>query len=40
LVGEKKNLKRMISNVYTQTRFTMLKDFLITANDKVKGMFE
>ena len=40
LVGEKKNLKRMISNVYTQTRFTMLKDFLITANQKVKEMFE
>ncbi len=40
LVGEKKNLKRMISNVYTQTRFTMLKDFLITSNNKVKGLFE
>ena len=40
LVGEKKNLKRMISNVYTQTRFTMLKDFLVTADQKVKEMFE
>lgn len=40
LVGEKKNLRQMISNVYTQTRFTMLKDFLITANEKVKKMFE
>ena len=40
LVGEKKNLKQMVANVYTQTRFTMLKDFLITANEKVKKMFE
>ncbi len=39
LVGEKKNLKRMISNVYTVQRFTMLKDFLVTANDKVKELF-
>lgn len=39
LVGEKKNLKRMISNVYTVQRFTMLKDFLISANEKVKELF-
>ena len=39
LVGEKKNLMRMISNVYTVQRFTMLKDFLITANEKAKELF-
>ncbi len=39
LVGEKKNLKRMISNVYTVQRFTMLKDFLITANSKAQELF-
>ena len=39
LVGEKKNLKRMISNVYTVQRFTMLKDFLITANTKAQELF-
>lgn len=39
LVGEKKNLRRMISNVYTVQRFTMLKDFLITANQKAQELF-
>ncbi len=39
LVGEKKNLKRMISNVYTVQRFTMLKDFLLTANEKALELF-
>ena len=39
LVGEKKNLKRMISNVYTVQRFTMLKDFLINANTKAQELF-
>lgn len=39
LVGEKKNLRRMISNVYTVQRYTMLKDFLITANQKAQELF-
>ena len=39
LVGEKSNLKRMISNAYTVQRFTMLKDFLINANEKAKELF-
>lgn len=39
LVGEKKNLKRMVSNIYTVQRFTMLKDFLVTADKKAKEMF-
>ncbi len=30
LVGEKKNLKRMVSNNYTTQRFTLLKDLLIS----------
>ena len=40
LVGEKKNLNRMIKNVYTVQRYTMLKDFLISADKKAKEMFE
>ncbi|MBQ3494824.1 MAG: ATP-binding domain-containing protein, partial [Clostridia bacterium] len=40
LVGEKKNLKRMVSNVYTVQRFTMLKDFLEDANKKAKSLYE
>lgn len=39
LVGEKKNLRRMVSNVYTIQRFTMLKDFLVQANKKVEELF-
>lgn len=39
LVGEKKNLKHMISNIYTVQRFTMLKDFLISANSKAQELF-
>ena len=39
LVGEKKNLRRMVSNVYTAKRFTMLSDFLITAHDKAVELF-
>ena len=39
LVGEKKNLKRMVSNVYTAKRFTMLSDFLITANNKATELY-
>ena len=39
LVGEKKNLARMIKNVYTVQRYTMLKDFLITAQNKANEIF-
>lgn len=39
LVGEKKNLRRMISNVYTVQRFTMLKDFLIEASKKASELY-
>ncbi len=39
LVGEKKNLKRMVSNNYTTQRFTLLKDLLISADDKINELF-
>ena len=39
LVGEKKNLKRMVGNVYTAKRFTMLADFLVAAHDKAIELF-
>ena len=39
LIGEKKNLARMIKNVYTVQRYTMLKDFLITAQSKANEIF-
>lgn len=40
IVGQKKNLKRMVSNAYTVKRFTMLKDLLIEADNKIKELFE
>lgn len=40
LVGEKKNLKRMVSNAYTAKRFTLLKDFLIENTEKVTKLFD
>lgn len=40
IVGEKQYLKRMVSNKYTATRFTLLKSLLISANEKVSKMFE
>lgn len=40
LVGEKKNLKRMVSNAYTSKRFTLLKDFLIENTEKVTKLFD
>lgn len=40
LVGDKKNLKRMVSNAYTVQRFTMLKDFLIESNQKLKLLYD
>lgn len=40
LVGEKKNLKRMVSNSYTVKRFTLLKDLLIESVEKVSKLFD
>lgn len=40
LVGEQKNLKRMVSNNYTVQRFTMLKDMLLACDKKIKELFE
>lgn len=39
LVGEKKNLRRMVSNNYTVQRFTLLKDLLISTDDKVNELY-
>ncbi len=39
IVGEKQYLKRMVSNKYTATRFTLLKTLLVNANEKIKKMF-
>ena len=39
IVGEKQYLKRMVSNKYTATRFTLLKRLLILADEKIKKMF-
>lgn len=40
IVGEQKNLKRMVSNNYTVQRFTLLKDLLLMADKKIKELFE
>ena len=40
LVGEKANLKKMISNNHTIKRYTMLKDLLKNANDKIRELYE
>ena len=40
LVGEKKNLKRMVSNSYTVKRFTLLKDLICESVDKVSKLFD
>lgn len=40
IVGEKQYLHRMVANKYTATRYTLLKRLLLTANDKIKKMFE
>ena len=39
IVGEKQYLKRMVSNKYTATRFTLLKRLLTLANEKIQKMF-
>lgn len=40
IVGEKQYLKRMVSNKYTATRYTLLKKLLVNANEKIATMFE
>ena len=40
IVGEKQYLHRMVANKYTATRFTLLKKLLISANEKIKAMFD
>ncbi len=40
IVGQKKSLKRMVSNAYTVKRFTLLTDLLIDADKKAKELFE
>lgn len=40
LVGEKKNLKRMVSNNYTLQRYTLLKGLLNDAQKKIKELYE
>lgn len=39
IVGEKQYLKRMVSNKYTATRFTLLSRLLVMANERIKKMF-
>ncbi len=39
IVGEKQYLKRMVSNKYTATRWTLLKKLLLDADEKIKNMF-
>ena len=40
LVGEQKNLKRMVSNTYTVKRLTLLKQLLKEADQKIKDLFD
>lgn len=40
IVGEQKNLKRMVTNKYTAKRLTLLKDLLIEAEKKIKQLFD
>ncbi len=39
LVGEKKNLRRMVANAYTVKRFTLLKKLIIEQSEKIKELF-
>lgn len=39
IVGQKKNLKRMVANSYTVKKFTLLKDLLIDADKKANELF-
>lgn len=40
IVGEKQYLKRMVSNKYTATRFTLLKRLLLLSNEKIQKCFD
>lgn len=40
MVGNQKNLKRMITNKYTAERLTLLKEFLIEANEKLRLIYQ
>lgn len=39
IVGQKKNLRRMVANSYTAKRFTLLADLLVDADKKTKELF-
>ena len=39
IVGQKKNLRRMVANSYTVKRFTLLADLLVDADKKTKELF-
>lgn len=39
IVGEQKNLKRMVSNNYTVQRFTLLKSMIVSSDKKIKQLF-
>ena len=40
MVGKKYNIRSMVNNNYTATRYTMLKHFIIVETEKYKAMFE
>ena len=40
IVGEKQYLKRMVSNKYTATRFTLLKKLLLNAEERMEKLFD
>ncbi len=40
IVGEQKNIKRMVSNNYTVKRLTLLKPLLVEADKKIKELFD
>lgn len=39
LVGEKKNLRKMVSNTYTVKRYTLLKKLIVEQQEKIKDLF-
>jgi exodeoxyribonuclease V alpha subunit len=39
LVGAQANLKKMVNNSYTQKRWTLLEDMIITSDKKIKDLF-
>ena len=40
MVGKKYNIRSMVNNNYTATRYTMLKHFIVVETEKYKAMFE